>query len=375
MSFLAIFFLGMAFYMVYCAIDNTLYFLKFPPLDTTRRIWPFVSVCIPARNEEARIGPCLESLLSQDYPHYEVLVLDDQSTDGTRDLLTRYSKKNRHLKILRGKSLPVDWVGKSWACHQLSQKAKGAWILFTDADTWHHPDTLKRSVTAGENHQADLLSCVTGQATQSWLEYLVVPVMVFDLTAFLPARWAIKQGKFGGANGQFLFFNRKAYQSMGGHGSVRGEIVEDLAIGKKVTQRGLRLVLLDGSRLISCRMYHCAKEVIEGFSKNFFPVFDFSLPKALFGMSLFILITVVPFLLPCLYPSDTFPFDSALILALVQVLARLNQAFRFGFPKISCLLHPLGNLLFMMIGLNSIWWYSVQGKGRWKGRELKPVSK
>jgi chlorobactene glucosyltransferase len=374
MTFLAVLFWILSAYLTACAWDNTRLLRKVPPADPKRKKWPTVSVCVPARNEESRIRPCVESFLRQDYPHYEVLVLDDQSTDGTYKLLKGYSSRSKKLKALRGKALPQGWVGKPWACHQLSLKARGDWLFFTDADTWHSPDTLKRSVQAAEAEQADLLSCFTQQETKTWLEYLVIPVMVYGLIAFLPVRKVLEKGsffsKFAGAGGQFLFFKRKAYQTIGGHTCVRNEIVEDLKIGNHLVQKGLRLVFLNGVEMTFCRMYHSARDVWEGFSKNFFPVFGFSAGRALVSYTFLLGVTVLPFFLLVFLAPDSPLFKAALVLASIQVILRLNQARHYGLPYFSCLLHPLGNALFVLIGLNSMWWYLGRGYGHWKGRRL-----
>src|SRR5690348_14488079 len=138
MVVLACFFVYMTVYLIACGVDNTRVFRKLPRVEPAPRKWPLVSVLVPARNEEKRIRPCLESLLKQDYPRYELLVLDDQSTDGTLKLLKSYAKRSGgRLKLFQGKPLPKGWVGKPWACHELSKKAKGDWLFFTDADTWH----------------------------------------------------------------------------------------------------------------------------------------------------------------------------------------------------------------------------------------------
>jgi chlorobactene glucosyltransferase len=374
---LACFFVLLSAYLLFCGVDNTRVFRKLPPVGPKRGAWPLVSVLIPARNEEKRIRPCLESLLKQDYPRYEVLVLDDQSTDGTWGLLRGYSRKDRRLKALKGRPLPAGWVGKPWACHQLSQRARGEWLFFTDADTWHAPDTLKRSVAAAQKERADLLSCMTWQETGTWLEYLVIPVMVFCLISFLPARYVVRResrfSKFAGAGGQFLFFAKKAYRAIGGHRAVKDRIVEDLAIGNRVVRRGFRLVFRDGTDLTSCRMYSSAAEVWAGFSKNFFPAFKFSFPLALASYAYLFAASVLPFAVLFLAPAGTPVFQTAALLCLLQLFLRLNQAFRYGGPVLSCLLHPVGVLLFILIGLNSMRWYLFLKEGYWKGRVLRPA--
>ncbi|HEY5038370.1 MAG TPA: glycosyltransferase [bacterium] len=375
MTFLAIFFGVLCVYLTVCGWDNTRLFRKTPLADSKRKKWPLVSVCIPARNEETRIQPCLESFLKQDYPCYEVLVLDDQSTDRTFKLLKEYSDKSNCFKALRGKPLPRGWVGKPWACHQLSLKARGEWFFFTDADTWHSPDMLKRSVQAAEQEKADLLSCFTRQETKTWLEYLIIPVMVYCLIAFLPVRRVLTRNsffsKFAGAGGQFLFFKRQAYKAIGGHVAVKNEIVEDLKIGNKLVQNGFRLVFLNGADITFCRMYHRAREVWEGFSKNFFPAFGFSVGRAVASYSFLLAVTFLPFILLFFATPWTLLFNSALALALLQIFLRLNQAWHYGLPVLSCFLHPLGNLLFVLIGLNSMRWYLWKGQGHWKGRILR----
>ncbi len=376
MVFLACFFVTLSVYLIVCGIDNTRVFRKLPPVDPRRKHWPLVSVCVPARNEEKRITPCLESFLKQDYPHYEVLVLDDQSTDGTLALLKRYAKKSSRFKVLQGKPLPKGWVGKPWACHVISKRAKGEWLFFTDADTWHDPQTLRRAVAAAEREKADLLSCLTRQETHTWLEYLIIPVMVFCLISFLPASLVVRRNsrfsQFAGGGGQFLFFRRKAYQAIGGHEAVSDEIVEDLAIGNRVVRHGLKLVFRDGTDLTFCRMYSSAREVWEGFSKNFFPAFKFSVPKALVSYGFLLAVSVVPFIVPLLSEPESFLFNSALFICGLQLFLRLNQALRYGGGFFSCFLHPVGVFLFILIGFNSMRWYLFLREGYWKGRILRP---
>src|SRR5579862_3490291 len=141
MTLLACYWWFLAAWMLYCASDNALIFVKPAPIDPQRKKWPFVSILIPARNEAQRIEPCLRGMLKQDYPHYEILVLDDRSCDRTFNLVQAYAKRNPsmrstssrrgpQLKVFRGKELPQGWIGKPWACQQLSRRAKGEWLFF-----------------------------------------------------------------------------------------------------------------------------------------------------------------------------------------------------------------------------------------------------
>jgi chlorobactene glucosyltransferase len=348
-------------------------------LDTKRKKWPFVSVCLPARNEEKRIGPCLEGFLKQDYPRYEVLILDDQSTDGTWRLLQRTARRDPRFKLFQGTPLPRGWVGKPWACRQLARRARGEWLLFTDADTWHRSDTLKRTVQAAEAEGSDLLTFMTAQETRSWMEILVIPALCFDLISFYPQSWVLRKGNplnsYVWANGQFLFFRRKHYLSIGGHAAVKDRIDEDLTFGKITVKRGMRLSLLNGSDLVTCRMYTSAVDVWRGFSKIIFPSFQYSSLKSVAGLLFTSFLTILPFVLPWFTTPGSFLFCSALLAAAVQTLLRLDQSRRFGFSVLSAWLHPLGQFFLVLMGFNSIRWYLFSGRGHWRGRTISLPSK
>ncbi|HEV2352842.1 MAG TPA: glycosyltransferase, partial [Puia sp.] len=339
----------LAVYLVYCAWDNALLFQKPSAPGPKRKKWPFVSILIPARNEENRIKPCLESLLKQDYSTYEILVLDDRSTDRTFNLVKGLAKHNSRLKILKGRELPENWLGKPWACWQLSRKARGQWFLFIDADTWHSPDMLKRTVQMAGEKKAQVLTLFTRQVTETWMEALVIPVMAYTLLAFLPARWSLRKNsffnRFAGVSGQFLFIQKKVYRAFGGHKTVKNEIVEDLNFGKQVVRLGYRLVYGDGSDFSFCRMYTNATEVWQGFSKNFFPAVAFSPIYFLNAQAALILDGVLPFAALALGPGSVL-FWPGLALSLVSLGIRGLQSVRYGFHKGSVLFHPLGCLLF-----------------------------
>jgi len=363
----------LAAYLLYCAWDNTRLFEKPGPPGPKRKKMPFLSVLIPARNEEERIKPCLESLLRQDYPAFEILVLDDRSTDGTFNLVKGLSKHNSRLKILKGRELPEGWLGKPWACFQLSRKARGDWFLFLDADTWHHPQMLRRTVHMAEQKKAEVLTLFTRQVTKTWMEALVIPVMAYTLLAFLPARWSLKKNsffnRFAGVSGQFLFIRKRVYRAFGGHETVKNEIVEDLNFGKQVVRNGYRLVYGDGSEIAFCRMYTNAGEVWRGFSKNFFPAVAFSPVYFLNAQAALLLDGVLPFVALGLGPASPL-FWPGLAMALVAWGVRWLQAVRYGYHKGSVFFHPLGCLLFSLIGFNSVLWF-LTGRGHWKGRALK----
>lgn len=355
-----------------------------PKPEIDHRQLPLVSILVPARNEAANIAACVRSLLGQDYPRFELLVLDDQSEDATGAILARLAAEDGRLRVLQGAAPPPGWLGKANACRQLAAAARGDWLLFTDADTVHRPPALRRALALAQRRAAGLLSMFPRQITGSWSERLVVPLMhlaVYGLLP-LPAMRRLRSPAFAAANGQYLLFRRAAYEAAGGHAAVRGLVLEDVALARAVKRAGYRIDLADGGDLVRTRMYHGAAEVWAGFSKNFFAFFNDSLPFLGIVLLGFALLYVAPPL--WLLAGGTraaimgsIPAGSEgwawLGLPLLQygcgVVLRLLLAARFHFRWTDALLHPLSVALQIAIGLNSAR-LARRGGGSWKGRTL-----
>jgi len=344
-----------------------------------------VSILVPARDEERSIGACVSSLLAQDYPDFELLVLDDNSSDRTaaitRDLIGGGS---RH-RLISGEPLPDGWCGKNWACHQLSQAAAGEWLLFTDADTVHSPGALSAAVAMALGARADLLSAWPRLITLTLGERLIIPVLHiialgwFPLAAirFLQAhpRVAARMPPhilrgWGGANGQFMLFRRTAYERIGGHAAIRDHIVEDVAMGREVARRipeGMRLVNCDASRLIDCRMYRSFRETCDGFTKNARAAFEGNLAAWYLVGAMQFIAFFLPFIL-VLFPSQ---FRPALLEIGLVYLIRLILVLRMRTSWVGFLLHPFGQFLAMAIAIRS--WITTATSGvQWKGRTYRP---
>ena len=167
---------------------------------------PRVSVLVPARNEEANIGDCVRSLLSQDYPDFEVIVLDDGSRDRTGEILAELAARDPRLRVIAGRELPAGWLGKHWACQQLGEAADGELLLFTDADTRHGPRSLWNGAAASLAQGADLLTAFPRQEVVTWSEKLVVPFFPWSLLSFLPLALAyrVRSPAFCAAIGQYM---------------------------------------------------------------------------------------------------------------------------------------------------------------------------
>lgn len=338
--------------------------------------WPRLSVLVPARNEEKNIEACVTSLLQQDYPDFEVLVLDDHSTDATPQILRRLAQEERRLRVLSGAPLPQGWLGKHWACHQLAQAATGELLLFTDADTRHAPGTLRASVATLLAETADLVTAFPRQETLTWGERLVVPFMAVGILTFLPLplarlrRWAALSVTIG----QFMLFRRSAYEHIGGYEAVRADLVDDVALGRRVIQHGGKWRFLDGTAHISCRMYRDFWSAVNGFGKSIFAVFGYRiLPYLLTWLGLGVVFLEPPLaLLLHWLKIPLLPFSpeaAALAVGLTLLLWSLTL-WRFRFAPGLALLYPLLSLVFLMVALRSFV-QIASGTATWKDRVLE----
>jgi chlorobactene glucosyltransferase len=323
---------------------------------------PLVSVLIPARNEAAVIGDTVARLLAQDYPRFELLILDDHSQDGTAAVARAAAAGDARLRVLAGAALPGGWVGKNWACHQLAQAAQGEIFLFADADVQWRPGALAALVAEMHAHAADMLTVWPTQTTVTWGERLVVPLMALAILAYLPvvAVHHTPWPAFAAANGQCLALRRQAYEAVGGHAAVANNIVEDVALARRVKGRGLRLRMFDGAGRIGCRMYRSWPEVRDGYAKNILAGHANSVPFLLLSGLFHWLIYVLPWLwLP--FDGRVWPLAAGGALVRMLTAAATRQRVWDG------LLMPVSAVLMTRIAAQAIVWRYTGGP-RWKGR-------
>jgi chlorobactene glucosyltransferase len=233
--------------------------------------WPSVRIIVPARNEARSIARCVGSLAAQDYPDFRIVVVDDRSTDETSRLAREVARRNaRAIEVRAGAPLPPGWFGKPWACAQGSAGADEDLLLFTDADTVHDPSALLRSVSALTPNLA-ALTLLGSQELGSVGERLVQPQM-FTILALRFRGMERPLGKDDRqnaiANGQYILVRRAAYEAIGGHGAVRGEVAEDLRLAQELTGEGHLLALRRADDALSTRMYRSLGEVLNGWTKN-----------------------------------------------------------------------------------------------------------
>jgi chlorobactene glucosyltransferase len=340
-----------------------------PPLD-----FPRVSILVPARNEEKNIGGCVQSLLAQDYPSFKVFVLDDQSSDGTLAILEQIATLQPRLKVLDGGSPPEGWSGKNWACVQLAQAAEGDLLFFTDADTFHRPQTLRVLVTALMGEQADLLTGFPHQELHSWGERLLVPFFSWASLCFNPLwlAYKLRLPVLSSAVGQLMLFRREAYQAIGGHVSVGSSIVDDLMLARRIKAAGLRWRVVRVSDLITCRMYRGSQETFNGFSKNLFAAYDFHLLSYLFVFIWLAVMFLEPLILLALLVFGQTPqarLNELVICTGLALLVWLIPYIELGVPYGLGLLYPLTILATEVVAFQSLR-LSLTGQLSWKDRTL-----
>ncbi|MCY9670214.1 glycosyltransferase [Paenibacillus alginolyticus] len=237
-----------------------------------KELKPRLSVLIPARDEAMNIAACLRSVLVEPSPHLEVLVLDDRSTDGTAEAAILAAAGDPRVRVLPGAALPPGWLGKSHACHQLAEAARGEWWLFLDADARLAPTALAAALDTALAQGQGLVTGFPIQETGTWMEKLIVPMMSFSIACHLPIRLVRQSAdpKFVAAHGAFLLIAADSYRATGGHAGFKGHLVDDMQLAGAVKKAGLPVTLADVRPHITMRMYQDAAGVWNGYKKNIF---------------------------------------------------------------------------------------------------------
>jgi chlorobactene glucosyltransferase len=335
---------------------------------------PLVSVLIPARNEEENIETCLKSLQKQDYPNFEILVLDDNSKDRTAELVARMAAKDDRIKLIKGEPLTDGWAGKPFACYQLAEKAKGSWLLFVDADTTHAPHMLRSTLVLAIELNSSMLSGFPRQMAESLPEKIAMPTLYFVIMSWFPLWWLHRSiGRRPSLTiGQFILFRREEYWRIGGHTAVKDRILEDVWLGVETVRHGGRHVAIDLSTVFYCRMYREVGAMWEGFVKWMYSVAAIS-PAALIGlMAAAFVFYLAPFywvwngFLSVAAPTD-WRFIVAFQVAMI-IFMRWVVDHHFRQSLLSTFLHPIGFSFLFATGLYGSW-REVVGMGvRWKER-------
>lgn len=359
--------LTVAFFLFVIALVNAVFWPK--PGRASLSYSNEVSVLIPARNEEANLPACLDSVLKQGDQVREVLIYNDHSTDGTAEVIADFAERDARVHSVQVWPLEAGWCGKNFACWQLAKTASGKWLLFIDADAQLADGAVARMVEEMNRRQLQLLSCWPGLELVGFWERVLMPMLNFVVFASFPSplSLAFNSPSLGLAHGACLMFDCESYEEIEGHSAVRDQIFEDTRLAQLWRERGKRGLCLDGQDVVRVRMYSSFDEIWQGFQKNFFPAFKRE--ASFWG---FLAFHFVVFLLPFMWAVFQPDFRIALV-ALIVLLIRLVLSLRFRQPIWAVLLHPIAEAILIALGFSS-WRRCKTGQGvLWKGREYHKI--
>jgi len=338
--------------------------------DSSRKVGEPISILIPARNEELNIRATLESVLANRDVNFEVIVLDDGSTDGTAAIVREFARRDERVRLERAPQLPAGWCGKQHACHVLAQHARHPMLVFVDADVRLAPDALQRMSGFLQRSDAALASGVPRQELGTLSERLLIPLIHFVLLGYLPMfmmRWT-RRAAFSAGCGQLFIIRADAYHATGGHAGIRATLHDGVKLPRLFRRAGFKTDLFDATDIANCRMYQTNGETWRGLGKN--ATEGLAAPGVILPMTLFLLGGQV---LPFVWLAAAFWIGMpglwiALAACACALLPRLVAVQKFSQTLMSAWLHPLG-----ILALLAIQWFalgkSLLGKpSEWKGR-------
>jgi cellulose synthase/poly-beta-1,6-N-acetylglucosamine synthase-like glycosyltransferase len=347
--------------------------LFMPRLKMTGDENGLVSILVPLRDEERNVSELVQSLKKLTYRNIEVLLLDDHSTDQTLNLLFKHTKNDQRFTIIQGKDLPEGWTGKVYACHQLSERARGDYLLFNDADLRLSPDAIQAALFLMKKHKASMLTGFPAFPVSLFLEKLLVPLQHFVVHFHLPIAPAngTTLPSFTAAHGAFIMVHKEAYKQVGGHASIQETLLDDIDLAKAFKKKGRKVLLANITNMVTCYMYQTNREVWEGFTKNLFPglgrsrflIMILFIFYGLFYVGPLVLLTVglYTFMTNSLQLTLFIPY-LLIVLQKLWIDVRTNQKMTLAF------LMPLSAIAFMTLLIHSMRTGLKQKGYVWKGR-------
>jgi chlorobactene glucosyltransferase len=370
-------------FFVWCvlAILTRAYLKSQPPREVSRskrdKDYPLVSILIPARNEENRVlKSSIPSILSQDYSNFEVIAVNDRSTDSTGPILNSFASRDRRLRVIHGETPPEGWIGKTYALEQAFRASKGEWILATDADILYHPAALRTAVDVALEHDCDSVTFIPYIECLSFWEKVFMPTFAwYMLLSFPPHKVNDPDSKVSLGVGGFFLIKRRFLERVGGYEKVKADVAEDLRMAEILKSYGARLRLEYAPELIRTRMQTNLREIWEGFSKNMFAGAKFSPALALAGSMAVLLFVILPpvtglLWLLQLYGVEVVGHLAGFLVWVLQVFTFALTMKTWDVPARYSLTTPLGHILMLSILINSAV-RVITGVGvRWKGQML-----
>jgi len=341
------------------------------PDSASRDPIPVVSVIVPARNEEACLADCLRSLQEQSGIEFEVIVVNDNSTDRTRQI----AESMGGVQVLDAPPLPPGWTGKSHAAQFGAEHARAQWLLFTDADTIHRHRSLRHAIREAEEHLVDMLSYSPKQEVHGLWERALMSVIFAELHRQYPPREVSRpDSKIAAANGQYLLIKREAYEAIGGHAAVRESLLEDVEIARKLKQSGHKIRFRYGRDALKTRMYRSFPQMWEGWTKNLALLFPSPVLLAMLRALEFVLSFGGLVALAVGVELENYLLALAGLVISLPVTANFFLRVRKAhFGWLNTIISPAGLPVFVLLLLNSKIHY-LSNRVRWKGREYAPTT-
>ncbi|MBX9689658.1 MAG: glycosyltransferase [Candidatus Obscuribacterales bacterium] len=358
-----------------------LYFRKLTASSLPDSELPFVTVIVPARNEESKIGRCIESLALQNYPNYEVIAVNDRSDDRTGEIIQALADKYPQIKCVHAKEAPPGWLGKCSALVQAVEHANGQWFLFTDADTCHSADSLRYSLSYAVKNKAELISFMPVQELGSFWERTVMPVLLGSFLCGDPLNTINEHtNERAYAYGQYILVRRDVYENVGGHEAVHDQILDDISLARVAKSKGYHILSADGRLLYKVRMYTDLQSLWQGWTKNLYALIECNLFYLLTVIFLVNIAIVGPFISAAIVLSMFLHGDRGTELTilssqLVCQFALLYSWYRrcrqhyLGVDWRDFFLLPLGSLTMTLLYLHSAYLVHSGVKVSWKGRK------
>jgi chlorobactene glucosyltransferase len=324
---------------------------------------PLVSIIIPARDEARVIGATVQAFLLSTYRNFELIVVDDRSTDGT-GAAARAAGDSR-LVVIDGEEPPPGWLGKPWALHQGSLRARGELLLFVDADILYGPDALGAAVAAFERNGRDMLTFLPHFDMHGFWENAAMPNLAMFAFTILPA-WLSNRTRLpilgvGGGTGNLV--RREAYEAAGGHEALKDAVIDDVALARLIRHSGRTTAAWRAERFVSVHMYHGLREIVDGFTKNMFAVMGRNYTLAFVMVAGSAVFNLLPFVLA--FTGDRYAIGSVAVITLIRIILFAS----FGYSILAAIfLHPVMIVVWEWILLRSIWITGFRRQLPWRGR-------
>jgi chlorobactene glucosyltransferase len=326
-------------------------------------VLPPLSVIIPARNEERVIERTVRAMLAQSYQPLEVIVVDDRSTDSTGAILRSF--RDPRLVVVEGSEPPPGWLGKPWALDLGSRRATGELLLFADADICYAPGALEAAVRHFRKRGVALLALMPRFVLRGFWENVLMPYLAEFLFMLFPIRLgnASRSERLAVGGGAGNLVSREVYDALGGHQTLRDAIVDDIGIARLFRRAGYRTELVLADDFVSVRMYHGLREIVEGFTKNAFSVFDRSYVLVTMAVFATLVLNLLPYVLACLgHPIS-------LVTVAVVTTMRLVLSAGLGYRlDVALVAQPLMMVVWTWIFVRSMWHTGVRRRLAWRGR-------